>query len=289
MFRWTGQGVDDLYEALRQHLEARGDTSNLEWQLAGRLCSHSPIAFTFNGEIATSDHTIEFLSAHHPIVKAACTAFENVEPPPAAGWLRVEAEDVTPGTYAFYIFRLRLTGARSALELEASRAPPDGTVASDMTDRLIPLITRATAADVDPQGLVDEAFVSRTSAAALKWIDDARTAREADLKRLAGARIDAQLESLNLGFSRRISRIDRRLERERQRQHGADAHRATREPRAPSCPEAEPDRGEAQGGGRIRPRRHCGGRYRGERRARKARLIPSDLQSKGKSSREIGR
>ena len=155
VFSWSGRGIDAPHEAVRQHLMTSGETTDLDWQLAGRLCRDTRAVFTFNGEVATSDHTVEFVSAHHPIVRAASAAFQAIDPPPAAGWLRTEATGATPGIYAFYIFRIQISGARSSLELEPVALEVDGAVASDVTDRLIPLITRAKANDRNPQGIVD--------------------------------------------------------------------------------------------------------------------------------------
>jgi hypothetical protein len=213
LFRWRGRGLDDVYEAIRQYLLAQPDTTELDWQLASRLCDSRP-AFTFDGEIATSDHTVEFVSAHHPIVRAAAEAFRAVDPPPAAGSLLVQAADVRSGIYAFYVFRLQISGARSALELEPVAIGTDGSIAADVSDRLIPLITRATASDRSPQDVVDEEFVARTHAAASEWIEARRAARETEVDRLADARLKAQLQSLDLGFERRVARIDARLEYE---------------------------------------------------------------------------
>jgi superfamily II DNA or RNA helicase len=214
VFSWSGRGIEALDEAVRQHLTTSGETTDLDWQLAGRLCRDTRAVFTFNGEVATADHTVEFVSAHHPIVRAASAAFQAIDPPPAAGWLCTEATGATPGIYVFYIFRIQISGARSSLELEPVALEVDGTVASDVTDRLMPLITRAKANDRNPQGIVDAEFVARTHDAAVRWIEARRAAREADLRRLADARIDAQLQSLDLGYTRRVARIDTRLEHE---------------------------------------------------------------------------
>lgn len=214
VFTWKGRGLDDLYEAIRQYLVTEPETTDLEWHLAHRLCSEARLAFTFDGEIATSDHTIEFVSAHHPVVRVASEAFRVVDPPPAAGSLVAHVDDVEPGIYAFYVFRLQISGARSSLELEPVAVGVDGAVAPHVGDHLIPLITRAAASERSPQDIVDNDFVARTHAAATEWIEARRTARETEVRRLADARSEAQLQSLDLGYERRVARIDARLEYE---------------------------------------------------------------------------
>ena len=214
VFNWSGRGVDALYEAIRQQLLV-GETTELEWQLAGRLCGQQRIPFTFDGEIATADHSVEFVSAHHPIVRAASAAFHAIDPPPACGSLLAHADDLPPGIYAFYIFRLQISGARKSLELEPVAVQIDGEIAEAVTDRLIPLINGAIAGSRSPQGTVDDAFVTRTHAAAIAWVSARRTARETELRRLGDARIDAQLQSLDLGYERRVARIEARLAYER--------------------------------------------------------------------------
>ena len=49
VFNWGGRGVDALYEAIRQQLLV-GETTELEWQLAGRLCGQQRVPFTFDGD-----------------------------------------------------------------------------------------------------------------------------------------------------------------------------------------------------------------------------------------------
>jgi hypothetical protein len=201
-----------LYEAIRQHLLTEGEIPELDWRLAGRLCEPR-VVFTFDGEIATADHTVEFVSAHHPLVRVVRAAIRGMDPPPAAGSLLVEAPDVTPGHYAFYVFRIQISGVRPSLELEPVAVTPNGAIADELTKRLIPLITRARAGTPSPP--VDDDFVSRTHEAAVAWMDDRRSARETEIRRLADARIDAQLQSVDLGHERRMARIDARLAYER--------------------------------------------------------------------------
>ena len=49
VFNWSGRGVDALYEAIRQQLLV-GETTELEWQLAGRLCGQQRVPSTFDGD-----------------------------------------------------------------------------------------------------------------------------------------------------------------------------------------------------------------------------------------------
>ena len=110
--------------------------------------------------IATADHSVEFVSAHHPIVRVASTAFHAIDPPPACGSLLAHADDVPPGIYAFYIFRLQISSARKSLELEPVAVQVDGEIAETVTEPADPPDQRCSRElRESPQGTVDDTFL----------------------------------------------------------------------------------------------------------------------------------
>jgi len=77
------------------------------------------LAVTFDREVAVAEPSLEFINSLHPLVRLAVENYETVlRERASAQQVSVESRVVPPGTYAFLVYRLKITGARASNFLE---------------------------------------------------------------------------------------------------------------------------------------------------------------------------
>jgi superfamily II DNA or RNA helicase len=153
------------------------------------------LAMTFDPSVAIGDHQLEFVSLHHPLVRALAVSDDlRATLSPCAG-LVVDLGIELDEPHAFFVFELHARGLKDELELAPVIVSPAGTIV-DRGDELIARLESARdLASVAPPA---PHVVEHMHEAALEWVVRKVAAREEDLKRRTDEAIDAQKESLRL-------------------------------------------------------------------------------------------
>ena len=115
VYELTGGDDSGFWNFLTDWFTRESQTSQLDWQLIARLSSGERLLLTFSATAASLDHTIEFISIHHPLVRAAVGSEQQQDHVPT-GRLRLAANGTEIGTRLFFIFRLNVGGMKRRLE-----------------------------------------------------------------------------------------------------------------------------------------------------------------------------
>lgn len=109
------QGVLIPDEALRDFLRTSGraaDTVNIASAL-GR-----PVPITFDAQTAFRNPAVEFISVLHPLVQSIAERYKAESGSVVAHHVLLRSDRLNPGFYFFFVYKLRITSARSYNSLE---------------------------------------------------------------------------------------------------------------------------------------------------------------------------
>jgi superfamily II DNA or RNA helicase len=115
-------------EQLRVFLRQSG-VAGEALQIAGGVGTAIPV--TFDAQTAFRRPGAEFLSVLHPLVRAIADHHAANARPPAAQHVVLRTSELDLGFYFFFVYRVRITAARSGSVLETVVVTPDGEPACD--------------------------------------------------------------------------------------------------------------------------------------------------------------
>jgi hypothetical protein len=179
--------------------------------LASRLVGDNARPLTFDAEVAVADRRVEFISIHHPLVRAISHQMTDARDLLPTGVISAPAPaGVTAGPRIFFVYRADIKGIKPELDLVPVAVGTNGEVDQDLTPLLAPLLVSCQPSSCVLEGWLREELIDAAEGAAWTWIHRWRDDREAETRRFASAVVEAQLESLQLGFERRIRRVEQR-------------------------------------------------------------------------------
>jgi ATP-dependent helicase HepA len=209
-FELGGTGMDELTRALWARLAREpGDARAARAFLARLTASHAP-ALTFDPALATQDRTLEFVSLHHPLVRAVAAELRDGGEILPTALLRLDGAGDQPRL--FFVFELKVEGMKDRLELAAIVVGSDGAVDVEMSEQLLARVDEAANTPVG-EPLFGGAAIASAHASARRWIAADIARREQELQQLNDELISAQLESLRLTADRRRLWLREQLER----------------------------------------------------------------------------
>lgn len=103
-------------EALKVFLRDRGRIGEC-LSIAGAV--GQSLEITFDSQVAFNNPRIEFLSVVHPLIVSIAEFYAKEPPPAAAQQVLLRTNLLEPGLYFFFIYKLRVKGARTYSTLEA--------------------------------------------------------------------------------------------------------------------------------------------------------------------------
>lgn len=207
-------------EALREFLRASGhgsDALNIVTSL-GR-----PLTITFDSQTAFRNPSVEFISVLHPLVQAIAEKYKGESGSVVAHHVLLQTDRLNPGFYFFFVYRLRITSARSYNSLECvviSEAIEEACEADDAEALLGELVEKAGA----PLGGVE--LSPAMAGAAVRFGEQQFLSRLQSIKDAEAianeAFIDQRLASLRSYYKKNIQKQRELLKR------GTDANRQER-------------------------------------------------------------
>jgi ATP-dependent helicase HepA len=165
----------------------------------GRLSDHG-LDLTFDPAIATTQRQLEFVSLHHPIIRALSGSADLRAQLSACGAIEVDVEFDAAGAHPFFVFELKAQGLKDELEHLAVVVAADGLVDEAASRNLLASLDTANSANPEPLGAD---VINRCYGAALNWVAALVAQREQQLQARADELITAQSESLRLTVDRR--------------------------------------------------------------------------------------
>jgi len=170
------------------------------------------LRLTFQPAAALRDRELEFVSIHHPLVRAIQRiATENPNRAPAGGLL-VRNSQHPGGTCCVFVYELEAAGIKDQLE-SVPVVVRAGEVDEHLRSEFPELLARATDLAAD-RPLLSVAEISTAKERAGRWIAVERDRREAELRRANDESVGTQLESLRLSSERRELFLREQIERQ---------------------------------------------------------------------------
>jgi ATP-dependent helicase HepA len=193
VFRLAG-AIPELRVLLARRLAHVGAGAKGVRAFLARL-SDEGMEVTFDPAIATAERRVEFISLHHPLVRALASGDELRAELTSCGALALDLDTLRPGLHAFFVFELEARGMKDELELTAVVVNGDGEVA-DAGDSLLSRLDDAR--NLGLAGRLDRDDVDRMHRTALDWVVRDVAAREQELQARNDEIISAQSESLRV-------------------------------------------------------------------------------------------
>ncbi|MCE7888662.1 MAG: hypothetical protein DYH12_02995 [Sorangiineae bacterium PRO1] len=207
---WAG-AERDFGRSVLGHLAHDAMRARFARIFLARFDDDERLRVTFDPHTAMQRRELEFISIHHPLVRAIrqiCSGDVDLLP---TGGLRVTVDgDLPVGVSAFFIYELEATGIKDRVEFVpvVVRAELVDVNLSDAFPRLL-----AGAHDVvADRPLMSEAELCAAHEVATRWIAEDRDRREAELRQTNDEVIDAQLESLWLSSERQALYLREQIE-----------------------------------------------------------------------------
>jgi superfamily II DNA or RNA helicase len=155
---------------------------------------------TFDPAIATAQRQLEFISLHHPLVRALAQSSElRAELSPCAA-LSLGLNLASPDAHGFFVYELQAHGMKDQLELACVVATREGDIVDEGAALLSSLDDARSVEIVDPP---DEAAIDCMHRAAMELIAGDVAAREQELQARNDEAVTAQIESLRVSADRR--------------------------------------------------------------------------------------
>jgi superfamily II DNA or RNA helicase len=209
VLRLTGADIGPFARFLSSQLAREPGKARIARQFVNRLYGEEPLRVTFEPARALQDRTVEFISLHHPLVRVIAGEVDAEDGLMPSGLLRLAALGLER-PHCFFIYQLSVTGMKDQLEFDAVVVDGDGKVHEPASEGFLGAVADAQSIDDSPLFTDDE--ITRAESAARHYIAAGVARREQELTQLNDEVVDAQLESLRLGFERRQLWLHERIE-----------------------------------------------------------------------------
>jgi superfamily II DNA or RNA helicase len=208
VFRLSGS-IDQLRIRLSRALATQTSGARAARAFLARLASEG-IDVTFDPAIATADRRLEFVSLHHPLIRAIATSPELAERTAACGSLALDIATALGGPHAFFVFQLEAHGMKDELELVAVVVGTELRIDEAAGTELLGALVDARTSE-EPIPLNGD-LAQAMHQAALEWMRREVMRREAELQTQNDERITEQVESLRLSGDRRALWLAQQIE-----------------------------------------------------------------------------
>jgi hypothetical protein len=209
VLRLTGGDIGPFARFLSTQLAREPGKARIARQFVSRLYGEEPLRATFEPARALQDRTVEFISLHHPLVRVIAAEVDAEDRLMPSGLLRLPALELDR-PHCFFIYQLSVSGMKDRLEFDAVLVDGGGEVHETASTLFLAAVPDATSIDESPLFTDDE--ITRAESAARHYIAAGVARREQELTQLNDEVVDAQLESLRLGFERRQMWLHERIE-----------------------------------------------------------------------------
>jgi hypothetical protein len=210
------EGEPDVYrlavtEDLRQFVRGEIPSDDLGLRLFLARSSRGELVFTNNSETARDNRKMEFLTFHHPLIRAISRYYDQhrTELHPVS-YVRLRTQGLPAANYAWFLYLVEITGVRPVRDLEcvAVEVSTGEVLDVDRSESLLTeMIARAEAVPASQRGMsVPEAIVQRADETLVLRLET----RFQERRRANEALVVNQLVSLEESFNR-----NQRLRQER--------------------------------------------------------------------------
>jgi hypothetical protein len=156
---------------------------------------------TFDPAIATTDRRLEFVSLHHPLIRAICESADMRDAWSACASVIVDLDLPTRDPHAFFVFELDARGMKDELELIPFLVSADGRVADIPAGQALTAL--GSARNDEAPSAENLTWVPSAYSRALARMAERRDAHEDELARRNDEIVSAQIDSLRLSKDRR--------------------------------------------------------------------------------------
>ena len=198
VFRLTGSIVE-FRPLLARALATAPGSAKATRAFLGRMADEG-MDITFDPSVATVRRELEFVSLHHPLLRAVAASTELRRRLSSCAALKVALQLPQDGPHGFFIYELEAHGIKDQLELVAALVRPDGEIAS-AEGPLLSALDEAFNAETAPN--LHPGEIDRMHAASVDWVAAEVASRERELQARSDEVVDAQIESLRVSTDRR--------------------------------------------------------------------------------------
>lgn len=209
VLRLAGADIAPFARFLSTQLARDAGKARISRQFVNRLHGEEPLRVTFEPARAMQERTVEFISLHHPLVRVIAAELDAEGRLVPTGLLRLPSLQLA-GPYCFFMYQLSTTGMKDQLEFDAVVVDGAGDVDEQASAAFLAAVPDAESVDAEP--LFTDEDISRAESAARQHMAAIVARREQEVTQLNDEVVNAQLESLRLGFERRQMWLHERIE-----------------------------------------------------------------------------
>lgn len=177
-------------------------------------CTRGELNVTFNSQVASEEPEVEFLSAHHPLLRAVRLYYkDNQESLHPVAKVRLEKAPIA-GKFLYRVYLVEMTGARHDRTLESSFIDLDTSEVLDSETSEVLLSQMVTEGKTYPGDPVfDEEWIMKMARRADEVFVERIGEKERELRRINDALISNRLSSLEASFKAKEKKKLELLER----------------------------------------------------------------------------
>jgi superfamily II DNA/RNA helicase len=203
-----------------RNLVLRGPRSEQIAALDAKLSRDGGLQVTFDYQEACRDESLEFLTIHHPVIKAIKRFYDDrTQCPSPTARILLKSDRFPVGRYLFLIYLLEKMGLKTDLTLVpvlvrlSNQTQPKVFIRDEMCDWFLGSVVEAKPLPDDPAGDWGSSQLDEALREAGDYLDMIRSDEERDLKVFNETLINNQIESIKQATRLALSRADSAAEK----------------------------------------------------------------------------
>ncbi len=212
-------------DPFRRFVFRRSEADENRKRVDKKLSQDGGCLLTFDSKIACEDELVEFITIHHPIIKAIKRYYDDQKTAArVTARLAIKGKPQDKGTYFFFIYLIEKTALRTELQMVpvlVNGQTWDVKSLDETSDWFMAEIVRAT--ELVDVFEFDREQLNRAVQLADEWLGVLRTEEESKLRQSNNALVDNQRESLKQSTAIKIGRAQNTIQNLLGRGHPEDS------------------------------------------------------------------
>lgn len=191
----------------RRFVSRRSEADENRKRLDKRLSQDGGCVVTFDSKIACEDELVEFITIHHPIIKAIKRYYDDQKTAGVTARLAIKGRPEDRGTYFFFVYLIEKTALKTELQMVPvliNVETLDVKSVDETSDSFMAEIVHAT--ELMEVFDFDSEQLNRAMQLADDWLGMLRADEEEKLRQSNNALVDNQMESLKQSTATKIAR-----------------------------------------------------------------------------------
>jgi superfamily II DNA/RNA helicase len=197
-------------DEFRRFVFRRSEADENRKRVDKKLSQDGGCLVTFNSTVACEDGLVEFITIHHPIIKAVKRHYDGKKATGVTARLSIEGSREDAGTYFFFVYLIEKTALKTDLKMVpvlVNAESWDVKILDETSDWFMAKIVSAT----KPRAVFDfdNAQLDKATQLADDYLEELRADEERGLKQSNDALVENQIESVKQSTAIKMGRADR--------------------------------------------------------------------------------